>query len=774
MHTPLYRLTLSTVVASAMLLAVPAMAAQEAVSTTTQPVSVVPHLIKFSGALPGASSKAETVDVKFSLYAAQTGGDPLWSETQSVSLDPTGKYSVLLGSVTTLPDSVFAQGQARWIGVTLGSNQESVRTILVATPYSLKASDSETLGGHPASDFTLKNALAPGGTDITQINVGNGVTGGGTGPTVTLGLSSSYLETLGNSIYPQIAGTNTLTGKNTYSAGKLFIGTSPVLSAANVVASSPVSVSASGNNVTIGLSDSALLTLGNSVYAQLGAANTFTKAMTFASGQTFPGTATVAGSNTFSGSNTFTKAITFASGQTFPGTGTITGITTSSPLSGSGTSGSVALSLNTSALESTLNGVYSGLSSNNTFSGTDAFTGLVTVTGSEANGNDVPNITGQLSVNDLVTGTSSNTPLAVFANAPNIGIGVDGNGAIGVFGYAPAQPSGFVSYGVEGYGQQVGGSFVAPDGGTGQGAVNGSGVEATGYTGVLAYGDADTGTGVSAAGYIGVLGYYPYSLSGEGAFYGQYFPGIGVQGDTNQLHGTGVLATADDGIGALIANNSPDGYSTLDVENNDTTGNSYVFGAFNIHNGTQCNINYSATLTCDGGTAVSNSVGDRKVLTYGVQSAENWIEDFGSGQLSAGSAHISLEPTFAATVNTGEEYHVFLTPRGDSEGLYVTNTGADGFDVKESHGGHSAVGFDYRIVAKRKGYENVRMEDVTAGRERQKAIHEEMHQRAASAPKRTLPAPARDPRINPLIQPTRIHPTGISPKIRAAAEPQKK
>ena len=51
--------------------------------------------------------------------------------------------------------------------------------------------------------------------------------------------------------------------------------------------------------------------------------------------------------------------------------------------------------------------------------------------------------------------------------------------------------------------------------------------------------------------------------------------------------------------------------------------------------------------------------------------------------------------------------------RGDNEGLYVTNAGADGFDVKESHGGHSAVGFDYRIVARRRGFEGQRLVDVT-------------------------------------------------------------
>jgi len=258
---------------------------QEAMPTSASSVSVVPHLIKYSGTLPGAPG---VVDVKFALYAAQTGGDPLWTEIQSISLDTTGKYSVILGSTTAVgvPASVFANGQARWIGVTLGSEQESARTVLVATPYSLKASDAETLGGHPASDFALKNALPATGTDITQINVGNGVTGGGTGPTVTLGLSSSYLETLGNEIYPQLGGTNKLTGTNTYTAGKLLVGTAPVLSASNLLAASPITVSSSGGNVTVGLSDSALVTLGNSVYAQLGAANTFSGSQNTFSGST--------------------------------------------------------------------------------------------------------------------------------------------------------------------------------------------------------------------------------------------------------------------------------------------------------------------------------------------------------------------------------------------------------------------------------------------------------------------------------------------------------
>jgi len=59
------------------------------------------------------------------------------------------------------------------------------------------------------------------------------------------------------------------------------------------------------------------------------------------------------------------------------------------------------------------------------------------------------------------------------------------------------------------------------------------------------------------------------------------------------------------------------------------------------------------------------------------------------------------------------EYHVFLTPKGDCEGLYVSNESASGFEVHELRNGHSSIGFDYRIMARRSGYEKVRLADKT-------------------------------------------------------------
>jgi hypothetical protein len=101
------------------------------------------------------------------------------------------------------------------------------------------------------------------------------------------------------------------------------------------------------------------------------------------------------------------------------------------------------------------------------------------------------------------------------------------------------------------------------------------------------------------------------------------------------------------------------------------------------------------------------------VRLYAVESTENWFEDAGSGQLSNGGTFVSLDSAFAQTINGNVEYHVSLTPKGDCEGLYISNETAHGFEVHELRGGHSNIAFDYRIMAKRKGYESIRMEDVT-------------------------------------------------------------
>jgi len=58
-------------------------------------------------------------------------------------------------------------------------------------------------------------------------------------------------------------------------------------------------------------------------------------------------------------------------------------------------------------------------------------------------------------------------------------------------------------------------------------------------------------------------------------------------------------------------------------------------------------------------------------------------------------------------------YRVFLTPNGDTCGLFVQKKTLQGFIVPESQGGRSTVTFDYRIVATPLGQLGRRMSAAT-------------------------------------------------------------
>jgi hypothetical protein len=252
---------------------------------------------------------------------------------------------------------------------------------------------------------------------------------------------------------------------------------------------------------------------------------------------------------------------------------------------------------------------------------------------------------------------------------------------------------------------------------------NGAGLSAT--AGVN-HDSGDLSYGVSGQSYsefgVGVLGYGVNFSSTYKTLAG--LEPFGVVGDAQDMSGVipvGVWGTADAGAGVV-------------GENNSTVEPAGVFVNFNTGLAFEaegkkgnCKIDTSGDLSCTGTKgAVIRLPDNHWVSLYSVESPGNWFEDFGSGMLANGAAVVNLDPTFAQTVNTKTEYHVFITPKGESEGLYVVNKTAAGFEVREGHGGRSNIGFDYRIVGRRLGYENVRMEDVTAAQANIVAVHQQL------------------------------------------------
>src|SRR5208283_5289903 len=135
------------------------------VPAASQPAAgTFPRLIKFTGGVRDLTGKVPTgvVGLTFSLYELPEGGSPLWTESQSLPLDSLGRYTALLGASSPggLPLDLFTSGKALWLGVQpqLQGQGEQPRVLLVAVPYALKASDSDTLGGKPASAYALAGA----------------------------------------------------------------------------------------------------------------------------------------------------------------------------------------------------------------------------------------------------------------------------------------------------------------------------------------------------------------------------------------------------------------------------------------------------------------------------------------------------------------------------------------------------------------------------------------------------------------------------------------
>jgi trimeric autotransporter adhesin len=107
-------------------------AVETPVTTST---SQLPRLVSFSGTLKDLNGNplVGTVGVTFFLYSEQTGGAPLWLETQNVQPDKYGHYTVMLGMTKPdgLPVDLFVSEQAQWLGVQPQGQAEQARVLLL-------------------------------------------------------------------------------------------------------------------------------------------------------------------------------------------------------------------------------------------------------------------------------------------------------------------------------------------------------------------------------------------------------------------------------------------------------------------------------------------------------------------------------------------------------------------------------------------------------------------------------------------------------------------
>jgi hypothetical protein len=293
-----------------------------------------------------------------------------------------------------------------------------------------------------------------------------------------------------------------------------------------------------------------------------------------------------------------------------------------------------------------------------------------------------------------VLAQSSSTPADVLRVTTSSGVGVAASGGatgVSASGIGPGS-SGVGVFGFGGSTGVVGAGIFA--GGTG---VVGTGTF-VGSTGVR-------GTSIGASG-TGVIGSGPVGVRGEGG-------ATGVVASTTSSAGTGLRGETTDGIAvdgaAFGAGHGVVGFSQDHIG---VTGQGGSFGVYGTSPGLAGRfdgaVEVNGPLVVRGdlhvvgplAASVASSDGALRRL-HPLASPEAWLEDFGAAQLVAGQAQVRLDPEFAALVR-GDAYHVFLTPEGDSRGLYVSGKGPAGFAVQEQQGGTSGLPFAYRVVAKRR------------------------------------------------------------------------
>ncbi len=813
-----------------LLMCVPAVASAQ----TPAASSTVPTLVNFTGTIVDIHGHpwSGVHGVTFYLYKDSEGGAPLWIETQNVQADSSGHYSVMLGSTTSqgLPKDLFSTGEARWLAVQTEGQAEQPRVLLLSVPYALKAADAETIGGLPPSAFML---AAP--TSTTSVSAGDStqspattapppagtVTGSGTLDFVPLWTSTSAI---GNSVLFQtgsgstarvgintttpgatldVKGTTNLeglltspaTGPATSTAGKSSQAHSFVASSFNSTTSSAVNqtfqwkAEASGNNTA---APSGTLNLlfgsGKTAPAETGLKLSSQGIFTFATGQTFPGTGTITGVTTATGSGltgggtsgslSLSLATTCATSQvlqwngsswactTLSSGGTITGVTAGTDLTGGGTSGKVTLNLDTTKVPQ--------LAAANTFVGNQSVTGDLTVSnGVSVTGDSFMTTSDGLAGLQVSQGGTNGSGAIVGISHSNLassatilGTALSTTGQVfGVEGTAQNEIAVGV-YGVDGtrsatgalfFGASQNGSGVWADGGNdGRQAILATSdfvpalVAANNSTiqpAIIGFNNSTSSIGLGTWGVtyspagIGVLGTSAQTSNNyQHHVGGQPFGVVGDAADNASSVGfpIGVWGVADSGYAVVGENISSSVAAGAFLNVSDVPGNPALLAGSDIGS---CTIDGAGDMGCTGlitGQLPAQG-GARRVSLYAMQSPENWFEDFGSGRLSNGSAIITLDPAFAETVNTSADYKVFPVPNGDCKGLYIAEKTASGFVVRELGGGRSNTAFDYRIVAKRKGFENVRMEDVT---ERQSKLAASIRQLTKPNTAKTSPLPS--------------------------------
>jgi len=603
--------------------------------------AAIPQQINYQGRLtdPNGDPLAGPVELVFSICTDSLCTTTLWSETHSGVVLNEGMFSILLGTLTPIPVSVF-DGSLRYLSASLNGQPATRRIAIGSIGYAYHSAVSDTavvLRGGGTTDCADCNA--------TFVNV--------------IGPDSVYVSQ-GTAFLGKAAGARTsdLFGLKGYasntSSGDAFAGR--------------FEVATGGTGIHYGVSAGAQ---GNSVSGVYGLEAT---AYCSGTGSAFGASLTAGGTGNGPRYGAYINSDGVGTGATF--------------------------------------GVWSEAS--NSFTG-DAYGGYfrgasdgtgdhIGVSGSGNCASDA-NAYGSYG---YASNTSTGDAYGGYFSTTASGSGVHYGAKAQANGASSSPVHGFQGIGENtGGGSTYGGSFFAHADGTGH------------HYGI--YSEASGNSSNEAFGMYSIA-----SNSGAGESFGGYFAANGPSGTgrTTAVSGESTNNGSSDAIGVY-------GWAQNNAPNSDIRVYGGLFGVSDVgsgekvalyaeapqHDGSHAGVFYgnvwmSSNLWVGGSIFEVGKMDDNTYRTvHSQQSTEAWIEDLGGARLVGGKAHVELEPLYLQTITIDEKHQmrVFVQLEGNCNGVYV-ETGKTGFDVIELANGKSDAAFSYRIVAKRKGYEDKRLD----------------------------------------------------------------
>ncbi|MBN1424910.1 hypothetical protein JXA88_10170 [Candidatus Fermentibacteria bacterium] len=273
---------------------------------------------------------------------------------------------------------------------------------------------------------------------------------------------------------------------------------------------------------------------------------------------------------------------------------------------------------------------------------------------------------------------------------------------IGVYGWATASMGN--TYGVYGHSYSTAGMGVLGLATASTGTTHGVHGETYSTDGIGVYGEAIASSGqtrgvyglvVSSEG-IGVAGYATASTGST----------LGVYGHSNSTEGKGVAGCAFAYTGTNFG----------------VWGKSFSTSGYGVY--------YSGGLAGSGTKSCVVRTSQGPSLMYCQESPESWFEDFGEGRLVNGRCRVEMDPLFleTVTIDAANPMKVFVEVESDACNGVAIRRSHTGFDLVERHGGSTSSAFWYRVVAKRKGFEEKRL-DYCAAAERDSYLYPELREK---------------------------------------------